>query len=409
MKELVSRISVMALLITIVILSSCEQKPKKENTSESKFIQQEIVIHTSKDFDSTKNAEAWEDSLKMAHCLELSAKVSTHFPPKYETPAVDSEENEDAADDPAIWVNKANPEQSLVIGTHKKKGLYVYDLQGMEKQFLPSGSINNVDLRDHFIYNGREVVLVAGSNRDDNTVDLYTLDKETFVLSEAVCKIPSQVEEVYGLCMYTNPTDTSFHVFVNGKDGKVEQYHVTGIADSVEYKLLGTVQMEDQTEGMEADDENQILYIGVEEHGIYKFDVADAITQEKSAMIEMSSSSDNEWIQYDIEGLAVYHANNASYMVVSIQGSFSYAIWKLSNAMDKPDTFMKNFNVWMVEGTSVDGVEETDGLDIVVDSLNADFPNGVLVLQDGFNFEGDSLSTQNFKYVSTDFLLEEFK
>ncbi|QHC48451.1 phytase [Billgrantia tianxiuensis] len=36
----------------------------------------------------------------------------------------------DAADDPAIWYNADAPERSLVLGTDKKRGLEVYDLQG---------------------------------------------------------------------------------------------------------------------------------------------------------------------------------------------------------------------------------------------------------------------------------------
>lgn len=39
--------------------------------------------------------------------------------PVYETDVV--ENYGDAADDPAIWVNKNNPSKSLVIGTNKKR------------------------------------------------------------------------------------------------------------------------------------------------------------------------------------------------------------------------------------------------------------------------------------------------
>src|SRR5690606_16649840 len=35
----------------------------------------------------------------------------------------------DAADDPAIWIHPQQPERSLVLGTNKKAGLQVYDLQ----------------------------------------------------------------------------------------------------------------------------------------------------------------------------------------------------------------------------------------------------------------------------------------
>ena len=48
----------------------------------------------------------------------------------------------------------------------------------------------------------------------------------------------------------------------------------------------------------------------------------------------------------------------------------------------------------------IDGSEETDGLDIVSDSLSPAFPKGLLVVQDGFNYDGDSLRAQNFKLIS---------
>src|SRR5262245_18023147 len=44
------------------------------------------------------------------------------------------------ADDPAIWVNKRNHQQSLVIGTAKDAGLLVYDLSGklVQAMFPPN-------------------------------------------------------------------------------------------------------------------------------------------------------------------------------------------------------------------------------------------------------------------------------
>ena len=38
--------------------------------------------------------------------------------------------NDDAADDPAIWINLDNIDNSLIFGTDKKSGIYVYDLYG---------------------------------------------------------------------------------------------------------------------------------------------------------------------------------------------------------------------------------------------------------------------------------------
>ena len=52
----------------------------------------------------------------------------------YETPPVVTKG--DAADDPAIWVNKSNPSNSIVFGTDKKSGIYSYNLQGQELGFI---------------------------------------------------------------------------------------------------------------------------------------------------------------------------------------------------------------------------------------------------------------------------------
>src|SRR5262245_960394 len=63
----------------------------------------------------------------------------------------------DAADDPAIWVHPSTPALSIVIGTDKKGGLAVYDLDGQQLQYLPDGNLNNVDIRTGFSLGGRSV------------------------------------------------------------------------------------------------------------------------------------------------------------------------------------------------------------------------------------------------------------
>jgi 3-phytase len=45
------------------------------------------------------------------------------------------------------------------------------------------------------------------------------------------------------------------------------------------------------------------------------------------------------------------------------------------------------------------GVEETDGLDISTVALPG-FPQGMLVVQDGFNYDGRKKKSQNYKYIS---------
>jgi myo-inositol-hexaphosphate 3-phosphohydrolase len=111
--------------------------------------------------------------------LELAAGPLSEQQPAVVRPVVETElmpSYGDAADDPAIWVHPEDPSESLVIGTDKQSGLYVYDLEGRLLQSLPDGQINNVDVRYGFPLGGTDVAIVAGSNRSDDSINVYRVD-----------------------------------------------------------------------------------------------------------------------------------------------------------------------------------------------------------------------------------------
>lgn len=63
------------------------------------------------------------------------------------------------------------PARSLIVGTDKKAGLYVYGLDGQTRHFEPAGRLNNVDLLDL----GRRGVIVVASDRNDPAAALLRL------------------------------------------------------------------------------------------------------------------------------------------------------------------------------------------------------------------------------------------
>ena len=77
----------------------------------------------------------------------------------------------DAADDPAIWIHPGDPALSLVLGTDKKGGLNVFDLDGRRLQIVSDGSRpNNVDVVYGFPLGGKTVDLaVAGTSRESRS------------------------------------------------------------------------------------------------------------------------------------------------------------------------------------------------------------------------------------------------
>ncbi|MFO7669207.1 MAG: phytase [Bacteroidales bacterium] len=349
--------------------------------------------------DSLANAgklEAREDSLELALALSLQAGFTTKVLADVETEAVESALEEDAADDPAIWYNSDDPVRSLVLGTDKNAGIYVYNLEGQQIQSRKVGEINNIDLRDGFKYGGKEVVLVAGSNRSNNCITLFTIDRETGVLSDSLINIPSGVDEVYGLCMYRNKLEDEFHVFVNGKGGSLEQWIITS-QGGLHAELLRRTRLSSQPEGMVADDQSGRLYAGVEGEGIFRLDTDPE--GDTTLYLIQGSTAENTNIAYDIEGLALFSTNQSDYLIASIQGNFSYAIFDLKGEGSYITSFI------IPEG-KIDGVEETDGLEIITLPLNKRFPMGILVVQDGFNSEGSQARSQNFKFISADKILD---
>lgn len=123
------------------------------------------------------------------------------------------------ADDPAIWVHPTNPSLSVVIGTNKNSngGLHVFDLNGVQLQFVNGGQHNNVDVRYGFPLNGREVDLVSVSDRNNNQIDIYTIDPATQRLTQ-VGAIQTGVQ-VYGYAMYHSRATDKFYGFVSSSIG----------------------------------------------------------------------------------------------------------------------------------------------------------------------------------------------
>jgi 3-phytase len=337
-----------------------------------------------------QDLEARQDSIELAAALSAQAAIRLKVTADVETEPVASAEEEDAADDPAIWYNEQDPARSLILGTDKKAGIYVYDLDGRILQFRNVGRINNVDLRDGFIFHDKEVVLVAGSNRSNNCITLFCIDRESRELSDSLVNIKSGVDEVYGLCLYKSQPGGEFYVFVNGKGGMLEQWIVTDM-DKSGVKKLRSFMLSSQPEGMVASDRNAVVYLGVEHEGIFKLD---ADPRGDTSLYRLpGSDSSNVNITYDIEGLALFSYRDEDYLIASIQGSFSFAIFRLGD----PESYLTSFTI--TDG-QVDGVEETDGIEITTEALSDRFREGIFVAQDGFNTDAGSASSQNFKYVS---------
>ena len=227
--------------------------------------------------------------------------------------------NDDAADDPAIWVHPYDPALSVILGTDKKAGLYVYDLAGAVLQFLPDGRLNNVDLRPAALSDG--ATLVAASDRTNRTIALYRLDTATRRLTPVGTPIPSGFVEPYGLCLYRSAADAGVYVFATNKRGDLRQWRLADDAGTAE--LVRELRVGGQSEGCVADDEHGRLFLGVEDEGLMVM----SAEPEAPARSRMLAPADGQSLVADVEGMALYKVNGGGYLIVSSQGDNSYAVF----------------------------------------------------------------------------------
>lgn len=312
--------------------------------------------------------------------------------PVMETRPVSSAD--DAADDPAIWIHSDDPARSLILGTNKKAGLAVYNLQGEEIQFLPVGNVNNVDVRYGFrLESGRETDIAMATNRTTRGLSVWAIDAGTGRLSDiSADALDTGMASPYGFCLYTDIEDGTIYAFANAKDGQVNQWKLTPEAgDRIGITPVRTFHVGSQTEGCVADDEMGVLYIGEENKGIWRYGARPADGDTRRAVDRVLPDGR---LTADIEGLALYTGTDGDgYLVASIQGWNLYAVYDRKG----DNAFRGFFRIAPHPERGIDGAEETDGLDVTSANLGGDNARGILVVQDGFNT--DPSANQNFKVV----------
>lgn len=298
----------------------------------------------------------------------------------------------DAADDPAIWVAPHDVRQSLVLGTNKKQGLLAYGLDGRQRQMLPVGRINNVDLRQGINTGGRRWDLAVATQRDEQSLVLFGIDGRGRV--SELARLPTDLSDIYGLCVGRTP-DGQLDAFPNDKDGRVQQYRIEWHEGRWRARLLRQFKLDSQPEGCVVDEREQRLFIGEEKRGIWALSIWGLnASAESSAQPQLILPVGRELVA-DVEGLAVYQGRHGepSYLVVSSQGSDSYLVLDAR----PPFTLRGGFRIGINAQRGIDGASETDGLDVTSANLGGPYSQGLLVVQDGHKRLPDG--RQNFKLL----------
>jgi len=308
-----------------------------------------------------------------------------------------SDRPHDTMDDPAIWVHPTTPEKSLILGTHKRWGLLSFSMQGEQVQALPSGRINNVDIRQQVLLGGIKRDIAVATLRDNDSLAFYDIDS-----TGKIHEYPNQatdLQDIYGMCLYQD--GAKLYVFANEKSGRIAQYRVDWHNDAPRITLVRNIHSPSQVEGCVADESQHTLFVGEEDQGIWRFDAQENANTQGTLIIKAEGD-----LVADVEGIALYqgaqiNGKKQDVLVVSSQGNNSYILYQARPPYAQIGRFRIGVNLQGMENgraSSIDGSAETDGLAVThLPVGQGDWQQGMLVVQDGHNYLPDA--NQAFKWL----------
>ncbi|MEU8322046.1 phytase [Nonomuraea sp. NPDC048881] len=376
------------------------------------------------------------------------AGVATVYP-DVETPSLyDDEAGGDAnGDDPAIWVDPSDSEDSVVIATAKKGGLYVYDLDGQQLQHLPApaapgpddeaGRFNNVDVA--YGFGGRDLAIVSDRGRD--MLRIYAISHghltdvtdpaAPFVFNTTQQQV-NDAETAYGLTAWKDSTGTYALVSRRHKTsvGLVKLLAKPG--GKIGYQLVRTLTLpgsftlpngqtwspclepdeQAQVEGMVVDQERDVLYAAQEDVGIWRMRadltgtpvLVDKVREYgvpgtyDPATEECTPGADPGYggthLTADAEGLTIYYREDGKgYLLASSQGDNTFAVYRREGS----NAYLGQFRIG--EANGIDGSEVSDGSTVLNVPLG-EFDEGMFIAHDGVNTPATAdRENTNFKFA----------
>jgi myo-inositol-hexaphosphate 3-phosphohydrolase len=391
--------------------------------------------------------------------------------PVLQTPVLTEADADADADDPAVWVNRADAARSLIVTAVKNGGVRVYDLAGATVQeiLMPEGGrINNVDV----VYgvamgDGSTADLVIGSDRGLDIIRIWRIDGSAaaplteITAPDAGRAFPNRyvtgsdaTEEnplddqmtVYGLTLWkdgdsvwiagtqrTNPVVGIFRletradgtaIAVLDHDVRVPAVH-KGQDLTIENDDDPLKDWSTQFEGLAVDYTTGTLYAGQEDVGIWAVPVAGGepkLVYEGRGAAGSSFFNPDSVVTRDVEGLAIYYAADGTrYLLASSQGNAhgdspapdapydnSFVVFDIT----QPAEALVPLGAFRIVATGdIDAVQESDGADVIAMALPG-FPNGLFITQDGYAGDLDNLdgevSATNFKFVDWKAIADAF-
>ncbi|WP_440881976.1 phytase [Tenacibaculum sp. C7A-26P2] len=292
-------------------------------------------------------------------------------------PDIRTEKTLNDTDDPAIWINKTNAENSIIFGTDKNANgaIYAFDLEGKiitNKCIRNIKRPNNIDVAYNFKLNDSiSKDIIAFTERELNQIRIFTVPDMKSIDNGGFKVFRDERKPGYnlpmGIALYKSFGNKKLYAIISRKNGPKEkylyQYEIYAENGSVKHKLVrkfGKFSGKKEIESIAVDEELGYVYYSDEKHGVRKYHADPEKGNKEIAVFG------GELFKEDIEGIAIAKMNNKNgYIIISNQQQNSFNIFDR-----KTNTFIKKIDLTTTR---------TDGCEITTTPLGDKFPNGLFV------------------------------
>ncbi|TDO21350.1 phytase [Pedobacter duraquae] len=300
-------------------------------------------------------------------------------------PAIITEPVKYDTDDPAIWINKADPSKSIVIGTDKDAdgALYVFDLQGkiiQDKVVRGLQRPNNVDLAYGLKLNGKPTDIAITTERMTHKLRIFSVPDMKPVDNGGIPVFEGETEAEYrdlmGISIYT-AKDGKMYAIVGRKTGPTTggylwQYLLgddgTGNVKATLVRKFGEYSGKKEIESIAVDNELGYIYYSDEQTGVRQYYADPEKGNQQLAIFGTTG------FKVDHEGISIYKLDGKTgYILVSDQGANRFQIFSREGTKENP------FEHRLLKIADVQATQ-SDGSDVVNVPLNDTFKHGLFVV-----------------------------
>jgi 3-phytase len=320
-------------------------------------------------------------------CVERALAQDVAISPVRVTTAV-----ADDADDPAVWVDRADPSRSLILGTNKVAApdgaLYVFGLDGRVRQVVRMlDRPNNVDVEYGLPFRDGPIDIAVVTERFQHRLRVFHVSDSGLLPVDGggIPVLQGETGEArmpMGIALYRRPRDGAIFAIVSPKTGasanylwqyRLEMDPETARMRGTFVRRFGRFSGAGEIEAIAVDDGLGYVYYADEEYGIRKWHA----DPDHPAAAEELAVFGRDGFARQREGIAIVAREDGTGYIVctdQIGGGSRLRIYPRAGMPGKPHAHEPAIVSVVTEA------DATDGIEIVPSDLGGPFSGGLLVM-----------------------------